>query len=172
MRFFPVFIILLFIVVGQSSGQSKTDTTKTDTTTVNQKEDIPFFQRIFPFLGGNKKKNKSSKKNGQKEERVNVYEDYDQQKIDRLFFQASLDGDTELMERLLDEGAIIDTKNRHGRTPLIEAARRGNYEVAKFLIENGANINTRDNYDATALTYASRSGNSRIANLLLNYGAR
>jgi len=170
MRIFSILIFLLLLSVGYTLGQTA-DTTQTDTTVVSQQDSkVPFFQRLFPFLGGNKKKKKSSEKESGEEE--NPYDGFSQQKINKLFYEASMKGDTDLMLRLLDEGAIIDVKNRHGRTPLIEAARRGDYKVVKFLIDYGANINTRDNYDATALTYASRSGHSQITNLLLNYGAR
>ena len=67
---------------------------------------------------------------------------------------ASLNGHTEVVELLADNGAELDLKNDDGATALIFASRHGNAEIVKLLLEKGANPELKDNEGKTALDYA------------------
>lgn len=70
------------------------------------------------------------------------------------------------IERLLDQGADINTSDKQGggNTPLSVAAFRGQIEIVKLLLSRGANVNI-----GTPLAAASR--HLEIARLLLEHGA-
>ena len=44
---------------------------------------------------------------------------------------ACINGDTERVRQLLDEGAPVDQKNKHGRTALMYASEGGRTEAAR-----------------------------------------
>jgi ankyrin repeat protein len=74
-------------------------------------------------------------------------------------------------EFLLQHGAELESKDVHGQTPLMWAAKRGNLEVVQCLLAHGAEVNTRDERDRTALLLASASGFTNIVELLIKKGA-
>lgn len=55
---------------------------------------------------------------------------------------------------LIEQGAKIDAKNEHGRTPLINVAGSGNLENLKLLVESGADTSLKTNRGETALAHA------------------
>jgi ankyrin repeat protein len=99
---------------------------------------------------------------------------------------------------LLDKGANIESKNKHGWTPLSQAAMNGYEAVVKLLLDRGANIEcngsedgrtplsqvavvkllldkgtnveSRDNSGWTPLLYAVASDHEALVNILLNRG--
>jgi len=77
---------------------------------------------------------------------------------------ASLNGYTEIVKLLADNGAELDLKSSDGSSALIFASQNGNAEIVKVLLERGADPNLKDNKDKTALDYA---GNPDIKNLLM-----
>lgn len=60
-------------------------------------------------------------------------------------------GDTKAIERLLTEGANVNSKDMFGGTPLHGAAFFGQAEVAELLIQKGADVNISNNEGATPL---------------------
>jgi ankyrin repeat protein len=48
------------------------------------------------------------------------------------------------VELLIAKRADVNAKNKHGETPLWEAAARGNLEFLELLIANGADVNVKD----------------------------
>ncbi|MDP6747726.1 MAG: CotH kinase family protein [Candidatus Poribacteria bacterium] len=64
---------------------------------------------------------------------------------------ASLLGQYEVAELLIQKGADVNTKGNDGATSLHAAAFLGQYREAKLLLENGVNANTRKNDGATAI---------------------
>lgn len=69
------------------------------------------------------------------------------------------------------KGAVIDAKDHLGRTPLHWAAIEGHVETLCKLIERGANINEKDNFGMTALFFAANFGNTDVLLKLIEKGA-
>ena len=74
-----------------------------------------------------------------------------------------------------DKGGLImqnvNTKDRHGHTPLMDAAKSGNVEAVKDLLNRGADLEAKSEKNKTALHYAAANGYVEIVNLLLAQGA-
>jgi len=94
-------------------------------------------------------------------------------------FSASRNGNTALVELLLDAGADINSRDNAsfmggGRTALMWASSSEYWEqspnTARLLLRRGANPHLRDNYGNTALLEASTVGNTDIVAMLLNAG--
>ncbi|KAK7696679.1 hypothetical protein SLS64_014318 [Diaporthe eres] len=49
-----------------------------------------------------------------------------------------------ILDLLIDNGAILDARNRQGETALLVAAKRGNKHVVSKLLDKGANLHARD----------------------------
>jgi ankyrin repeat protein len=83
-----------------------------------------------------------------------------------MLFLASSRGLTDLVERLITNGADVNSKyptkvahypsTVHQDTPLLEALRNGSIGVAKLLIAEGADVNARDSYGQLPLLLALR----------------
>ena len=80
-----------------------------------------------------------------------------------LFWAANKD----VAEMLLKHGAIVNTTNECGKTPLHLAALKDHKDVAELLLSHGANVNAFDNNGGTPLGCATK----KVAELLLTYGA-
>jgi uncharacterized protein len=65
----------------------------------------------------------------------------------------------------------VNTKDRHGHTPLMDAAKSGNVEAVKDLLNRGADLEAKSEKSKTALHYAAANGYVEIVNLLLGQGA-
>ena len=84
--------------------------------------------------------------------------------------EAAYKGDTDLIEKLLENGA--DIEGAEGEfTPLHLAARAGHKSTVGFLLDRGANIEAigRDGY--TALSEAAYPGHKSTVECLLDHGA-
>jgi len=88
----------------------------------------------------------------------------------------------ELMETVaMHEGPIrkgegimqnVNAKDRHGHTPLIEAAKGGDLEAVKDLLHRGAEVEAQSEKGKTALHYAAANGHVEVVKLLLAHGAQ
>lgn len=85
-----------------------------------------------------------------------------------------------VIEVLLDAGAEIERKNRHGETPLFYAARgaltpsrilSSNFGAMKLLLSRNANINAQDHLGTTVLQIAAYSRDAILLRKLLECGA-
>jgi len=94
-------------------------------------------------------------------------------------FSASSNGNTALVELLLDAGADINSRDNAsfmgaGRTALMFASGSIYWEqspdTARLLLRRGANPHLQDNHGNTALLDASTVGNIDIVRMLLNAG--
>ncbi|KAL8919693.1 MAG: hypothetical protein Q9208_006646 [Pyrenodesmia sp. 3 TL-2023] len=94
-------------------------------------------------------------------------------------------GRIEVLEFLLDEGALIDEveyewdpeifKKNWARvfgTALHHAAKGGNEEVVDFLLLNGARQDIKDSKGKTPVEYAREKGHDKIAAILVQHEVR
>ncbi len=87
--------------------------------------------------------------------------------------KAAEDGNLQTIQKLIVEGADINTKDAtNGTTALWLAAENGYTKIVKFLLENGVDVNTKATADnVTALMIASQQGHTDIVKLLLEKDA-
>ena len=79
-------------------------------------------------------------------------------------------GDVQDVRNLLDQGADVDARNRHGQTALMLAAHAGHREVVAVLVAHRANLNTTGKYGLSALMLALVAGHVEVARLLADAG--
>lgn len=72
---------------------------------------------------------------------------------------------------LLDQGANPNQPNKHGRTPLIEAATHNFAEVIDLLVHYKADLDAQDLSECTALMHAVTFNHYKAAERLLKKGA-
>lgn len=87
----------------------------------------------------------------------------------RLFLSAK-DGNTCLVNLLLEAGANPEVCDRGHRSSLSCAAEHGHIAIVRLLIDNGADVNFYNQND-TPLSYAAGGGHEANFNLLLKKGA-
>ena len=81
------------------------------------------------------------------------------------------EGDTDLIEKLLENGADIEAKDQYGNTALTTAALYGRQSIVECLLDRGADIEAKDQYGRTALLLAAWQGHKSIVECLLDRGA-
>jgi ankyrin repeat protein len=85
---------------------------------------------------------------------------------------AAARGDTADMRKRIKQGALLNSEEYYGRTPLHMAAELNQCASALVLIESGADINSKwKDYNYTPLHRAVFRGNNEVAFLLLEKGA-
>jgi ankyrin repeat protein len=81
-------------------------------------------------------------------------------------------GDSERVQRLLEEGADIDARDEGQATALHYAAYEGRLAVVRILLDGGAAVNPTGDGGFTPLHVAVVSGHAEIVRALLEAGAR
>ena len=80
---------------------------------------------------------------------------------------AAVNGNNNIIEFLLENGADIEIKRNNGETLLIAASGYDDQlETVKLLVQRGADIQVKDNNGNTALFYALDYGVDDIARFL------
>lgn len=65
----------------------------------------------------------------------------------------------------------VNAKDRHGHTPLINAAKEGQKDFILDLLHRGADLASTSLKGKTALHYAAANGHTEIAKMLIEKGA-
>lgn len=85
--------------------------------------------------------------------------------------QAAAAGDAAAVERLLELGFDIDTRDSQGATALIRACGNGHPAAARVLLDAGADVGLSSPGGATALTAAVTANQAELVSQLLEHGA-
>ena len=87
-----------------------------------------------------------------------------------LLFHPNLD--REIVTLLIEHGAYINARDKHGRTPLFYVIDQSvDLDLVTILIKSGADVNAQDNLAQTPLFQATNYGSKDIAKLLIEQGA-
>ena len=84
---------------------------------------------------------------------------------------AALFGKMNIVELLLERGAVVDGADKHGRNAIHYAADDGYGAIVKLIAKNGVAVDFPDDEGATALHYGAVRGGPEIVKLLLSMGA-
>lgn len=80
---------------------------------------------------------------------------------------AAINGNKDLVHRLIKNSATLDAQDNDGFTALMQAIENNHTPVAEYLILAGANVNKQDRRGFTALMRAVKKNNSKLVKLLL-----
>lgn len=80
---------------------------------------------------------------------------------------AALNQDWDVVRKLIDAGASVQSTDEKGRTALMIAAQQGNLEMLRTLLERQARIDFTDFEGRTALEYAMAAGKRDAVDVLL-----
>ncbi|MGO4841071.1 ankyrin repeat domain-containing protein, partial [Rhizobiaceae sp. 2RAB30] len=81
---------------------------------------------------------------------------------------AALNGHADVVALLLERGADIEIRNKHGLTALHAAAYDGNMDVVELLVAKGAAVNDTANfYNMAPLHAAAEEGHADVVAFLL-----
>ncbi|MFC1836455.1 ankyrin repeat domain-containing protein [Thermodesulfobacteriota bacterium] len=72
---------------------------------------------------------------------------------------------------LLEKGAKVKARDKHGRSALLVGAEAGHVEIARLLLSKGADVNAADEEGNTPLMEAAGSVHPEVVKLLLERGA-
>ena len=81
------------------------------------------------------------------------------------------EGQELVVQRLLQNGAEVESKNKWGRTPLSIAMSHGQKAVVELLLQEGAEVESKDKWGQTPLSIAAGNGHEAVVELLLQKGA-
>ncbi len=84
---------------------------------------------------------------------------------------AAAKGDTGTIKRLISAGASLESRDHHGRTPLMVASYKRNHATAKALINAGASLDALDNDRYDLLTIAAVLNDLAMVRLAIAAGA-
>lgn len=84
-----------------------------------------------------------------------------------LLTKTCINGNFDLVQKLVLKGAYIEEVNNYGLTPLIVACKFNHFDIAKYLISKGANVMTEDPCGNSVLHFAAYYGNIDAAKYLL-----
>ncbi|KAF3057728.1 Ankyrin repeat domain-containing protein 50 [Trichoderma lentiforme] len=78
---------------------------------------------------------------------------------------------TAILESRSETNININSKDSHGRTPLLWATEKGHEAAVKLLLDAGAEVNSKDNNRRTPLSWAAKNGHKAVVRILLSEGA-
>ena len=92
-------------------------------------------------------------------------------KVSDLVEAIATNQSNEIITKLIDEGADVNSRNSNGQTPLILATWKNNTKLSVLLVEKGADVNARNNNGRTPLLWATYKNNTELSVLLVEKGA-
>lgn len=76
------------------------------------------------------------------------------------------------VEKALENGADVDTRDSRGRSLLLLAITGKKAKIARILVASGADVNLQDQQLDSAFLYAGANGQTEFVKLFLAHGAR
>ncbi|CAM8959602.1 unnamed protein product [Rhodiola kirilowii] len=96
---------------------------------------------------------------------------FDALRLGDAFCTAARKGDVKAIQRLIENGVVINGKDQNGWTGLHRAAFKGKTETVRILIGKGVDLDAKDEDGYSALHCAVESGFPDVVELLLKRGA-
>lgn len=90
---------------------------------------------------------------------------------DTPLVKAAWGGHADILELLLEKGALPDRKNKDGAAPLAMAGAQGNIKALELLLGKGASIDQQGNSGYTPLMLAAANGRPEATLFLIAKGA-
>ena len=84
--------------------------------------------------------------------------------------RAAVEGHTDCVEYLIQNGAQLNLKDYERKTPLMRAAMEGRTDCVKYLLQNGAQLDLTDHVGNTALHLAAEGGHLEVLKRLVEAG--
>ena len=81
--------------------------------------------------------------------------------------RAVVTGNEDMVDVLLDNGAIVNVQSSYRGTALMHAAERGFTGIVETLIAFGADVNIQNQFGETALMIASEFGKTEVVDILI-----
>jgi Ankyrin repeats (3 copies) len=82
--------------------------------------------------------------------------------------EAARRGDPSAVKAALEQNGQLESKTRHGQTPLFLAAANGHVEAVQLLLDKGAKVDVKDTfYNTTAIAVAAGRKHVAVVKLLL-----
>ncbi|XP_067682911.1 ankyrin repeat domain-containing protein 50-like [Haliotis asinina] len=89
---------------------------------------------------------------------------------DNLLHFASMGGHANMVEHILSQDLVnINSKGKHGRTPLMRAAYYGNTKMLDLLVRKGSRISSVDDTGENILHLASMGGHLEMVKYILSH---
>ncbi|XVF06646.1 hypothetical protein REPUB_Repub06bG0068000 [Reevesia pubescens] len=96
---------------------------------------------------------------------------FDALKLGDSLCLAARKGEVRTIQRLIENGAVINGRDQHGWTAFHRASFKGRIEAVKMLIDKGIDVDSKDEDGYTALHCAVESGHTEVVELLVKKGA-
>ncbi|RSK27665.1 hypothetical protein EJF36_12695 [Bacillus sp. HMF5848] len=104
-------------------------------------------------------------------DKINLFDEFPYESEYTPLMEASLNGDVEAVNELLNEGENPNEMNEYGESPLLIAVVNEHIEVINTLLKNGADPNFQDTEGWTPLMSAVMTENLQVGEILLEAGA-
>ena len=65
----------------------------------------------------------------------------------------AIEGDPDVLEKIIGLGFEVNTTNKFGQTPLFESAIIERWDNVEILLRHGADVSIRNKYDETVFDY-------------------
>ncbi len=85
--------------------------------------------------------------------------------------EAASNGEKQLVEALIAQGADVNAQDKNQITPLSAAVWNGHKAITEILIAHGANLSLKDKNGSTPVFRAAQQGHAPVLELLLSKGA-
>jgi beta-lactamase regulating signal transducer with metallopeptidase domain len=104
--------------------------------------------------------------------RFNTAADEDTSIYGEALIRAAASGRNDILAKLFEAGASVNSVMYGDGTPLLIAAKHGHEDTVRWLLDSGADVNLPSEGDGNPLIAAAQEGHVEIAKLLLDRGAR